>query len=54
MTRLHTPRSVAAASGTVTANVTTGMTAWSSRWRTKSMRRKKIQSGAWRANATGR
>jgi hypothetical protein len=38
---------------TVTAKVTTGPTAISSRWRRKSMRLKKIQVGAWSAKAIG-
>ena len=53
ITRLHTP-TPAAASGTVTANVTMGTMPWSTRWRAKSMRRKKIHVGAWSANASGR
>jgi hypothetical protein len=53
ITRLHTP-TPATASGTVTAKVTTGITACRSRWRKKSIRRKKIHVGACSANATGR
>ena len=53
MTIDHTPRSVHAASGTVTANVTTGWIACSDRWRAKSMRRKNTHSGASSAKASG-
>ena len=38
----------------VTFAVTTGTMPCSRRWRAKSMRRKKIQVGAWSANASGR
>ena len=53
ITRLQTP-TPAIASGTVTANVTTGTIACSTRCRMKSIRRKKIHVGDWSENATGR
>ena len=52
-TRLQTPTPLAAI-GTVNRIVTTGITAWSPRWRAKSIRRRNTHEGDWRVTANGR